>query len=76
MGKEFICNAGDTGEPIGSLGQEDPLEEKMETRSSFLAGKSYGQRSLVGCSLWGHKEPATTEQSTAAAISHSGSKTV
>ena len=52
--------------PIGSLGQEDPLEEKMETHSSILAGKSYGQRSLVGCSLWGHKEPATTEQSTAA----------
>ena len=28
----------------------------METHSSILAGESYGQRSLVGCSSWGHKE--------------------
>ena len=30
----------------------------------FLLGKSHGQRSLVGYSLWGHKESDTTEQLT------------
>ena len=40
-----------------SLGQEDPLEEEMATHPSILAWKTiHGQRSLVGCSLWGHKE--------------------
>ena len=28
----------------------------------LLPGKSHGQRSLVGCSPWGHKESDTTEQ--------------
>ena len=28
----------------------------------LLPGKSYGQRSLVGCSAWGHKESDTTER--------------
>ena len=28
----------------------------------LLPGKSHGQRSLVGCSPWGHEESATTEQ--------------
>ena len=27
-----------------------------------LSGKSHGQRSLVGCSPWGHQESGTTEQ--------------
>ena len=27
----------------------------------FLSGESYGQRSLVGCSSYGHKESVTTE---------------
>ena len=27
----------------------------------FSPGESHGQRSLVGCSLWGHKESDTTE---------------
>ena len=33
-----------------------PLEKGMATCSSILAGKSHGQRSLVGYSPWGHKE--------------------
>ena len=37
---------------VPSLGREDPLEEKMATRSNLL-GKSRGQRSL---SPWGHGE--------------------
>ena len=28
----------------------------------LLPGKSHGQRSLVGCSLWGHEELDTTER--------------
>ena len=27
----------------------------------FLPGESHGQRNLVGCSPWGHKESDTTE---------------
>ena len=34
----------------------------METTPVFLPGESHGQRSLVGCSLWGHKESDMTEQ--------------
>ena len=36
---------------VGSLGQEDPLEEGMAAQSSiFLPGESQGQRSPAGCS--------------------------
>ena len=34
----------------------------MAPHSSTLAGKSHGQRSLVGCSPWGPKQSDTTEQ--------------
>ena len=33
---------------VRSLGQEDPLEEKMETHSSIFAWKFHGQRILAG----------------------------
>ena len=33
----------------------------MATPCSFLPGKVCGQRSLVGYSLWGHKESDMTE---------------
>ena len=33
---------------VGSLGWEDPLEKGKATHSSIFAGKSHGQRSLVG----------------------------
>ena len=46
---------------VQSLGQEDPLEKEMETDSSILAWKSYGQRSLVGYSPRGRTESDTTE---------------
>ena len=45
---------------IRSLGQECSLEEEMATHSSILAW-NIGERSLVGYSLWGHKELNTTE---------------
>ena len=49
---------------VQSLGQEDPLEKKMEPTLVFFLGEFHGQRSLVGCSLWGHKESDMTEQLT------------
>ena len=36
-GKESACSAGDAGDMVWSLGQEDPLEEEMATHSSILA---------------------------------------
>ena len=35
-GKASVCNAGD---PVRSLGREDPLEKEMATHSSTLAWK-------------------------------------
>ena len=40
---------------VRSLDQEDPLEKEVATRSSVLAGKSHGQRSLAGYSPQGGK---------------------
>ena len=45
---------------VQSLGWEDPLEKGMATQL-FLPGESHGQRSLAGCSPWGHKEADKTE---------------
>ena len=47
---------------VQSPGQKDLLEKEMATRSSILAGKSHGQRSLVGCSPWGREESNTTDR--------------
>ena len=39
-----------------SLGQEDPPGEgNGKPTSTFLPGESHGQRSLAGCSSWGHR---------------------
>ena len=46
---------------LPSLGQEDPLEEEMETHSSILSWEIYGQRSLAGYSPWAHKDSDTTK---------------
>ena len=34
---------------------------KWQPTPVFLSGESQGQRSLVGCCLWGHTESDTTE---------------
>ena len=39
-----------------------PWRRKWQSIPVFLPGKSHGQRSLVGYSLWGRKELDTTEQ--------------
>ena len=44
-----------------SLGREDLLVNRA-TRSSILAGKSHGQKSLAGYSPESHKELDMTEQ--------------
>ena len=50
---------------IQTLGQEDPLEKKMQPTPVPLPRKSHGQRSLVSYSSWGHeKELDMTEQLT------------
>ena len=56
---EFACNVGDLGS-IPGLGRS-PGEGNSNL---FLPGKSHGQRSLEGYSLWGHKELDTTERLT------------
>ena len=38
-GKDSACNAGDAGDMSDPWSQEDPLEERMATHSSILAGK-------------------------------------
>ena len=64
VGKDLPAHAGDGG--------FDPLVEKMPSRDGngrrkwqhtlvFLSGRFHGQRSLVGYSLWGHKESDVTE---------------
>ena len=40
---------------VRSLGWEDSLEKGMEPTPIFLPGESHRERSLVGCSPWGHK---------------------
>ena len=46
-------NAGDTGSIPGS--GRPPWRRKWQPIPIFLPRKSHGQRSLVGCSPWGHK---------------------
>ena len=38
-----------------------PGKRAWQPTSVILPGESYGQRSLVGYSPWGHKESDTTE---------------
>ena len=47
---------------VRSLGWEDPLEKGWQPTPVFLPGESHGQRSLVGYSPWGFKEPDMTRQ--------------
>ena len=44
-----------------SLGWEDPLGKEWQPTPVFLSGEFYGQRSLMGYSLWSGKESDTTE---------------
>ena len=48
---------------VQSLDQEDPQGEGMGTQFSILAWKFCGQRSLEGCSPWGHESDTTKQLS-------------
>ena len=48
-----IGSAGDRGSIPGS--ERFPCRRKWQPAPVSLPRKSHGQRSLVGCSLWGHK---------------------
>ena len=58
-GKELTCNAGDAGLTPGS--GRSPGEGNGNSLQYFLPGESHGLRSLVGYSLYRHKEVDTTE---------------
>ena len=47
-----------------SLGRENPWRRAWQLTPVFLPGEFHGQRSLVGYSPWGCKEPDTTEKLT------------
>ena len=44
-----------------SIFTEHNWRRKWQPTPVFLPGESQGQRSLVGCHLWGHTESDTTE---------------
>ena len=66
VGKNLLLMQETQETQLGSLGEEDPLEEGMEARSRrgmeiLLPGGSRGRRSLVGHGPQGRKESDTTE---------------
>ena len=63
-GKEPAADAGDSRDWVDPWVRKIPWSRKWQPIPVFLPGKFHGQRSLVGCSPWGHKESDTTEHST------------
>ena len=59
-GKGSACNVGDLGSIPGS--GRYPGERNGNPLQYSCLEKSYGWRSMVGYSPWGHKELDTTEQ--------------
>ena len=59
-GKESACNAGDLG-LIPGLGRS-PGRGHGSPLQYFCPENPHRQRSLVGCSPWGHKELDMTER--------------
>ena len=47
---------------IRYLGWIDPRKRAWQPAPAFWPEEAHGQRSLVGYSPWGHKEPDTTER--------------
>ena len=63
MGKESACNAGATGDAVSILGSErSPGGKQWQPTPIFLPRESHGQKNLLGCSPWGHKESDMTER--------------
>jgi len=60
-GKESASSVGDSFDPwVGKI----PWSREWLPIPVFLSGVFHGQRSLVGCSPWGHKESDMIEQLT------------
>ena len=59
--KEPACNVGDLGSIDPWVGKI-PWRREWQPTPVFLPGEFHRQRSLVGHSLWGHKESDMTEQ--------------
>jgi len=59
VGKESACNVGDLGS-IPGLGKSPGRGHDNPLQYSCLENP-HGQRSLAGCSPWGHKKSDTTE---------------
>ena len=57
--KESASNAGDPGSIPGS--ESTQWRRTWQPTPVFLPGESHGQRSLAGCSPWGHKKSDMTE---------------
>ena len=55
---ESACNVGDPG---SIPGWKIPWRRKRQPTPVFLPREFHGQKSLVGCNPWGHKESDTTE---------------
>ena len=49
---------------LGEISITSDMQQRRQWHPTpvLLPGNSHGQRSLVGCSPWGHKESDTTEQ--------------
>ena len=62
MVKNLPENAGDEGDEVQSLGQEDLLEEEWKPTPVFLPVQFNGHRNLVGYSSQSYKESNMTEQ--------------
>ena len=62
--KNPATNAGDVGDEFNPWVGKIPWRREWLPTSVFLPGESYGQRSLVGYSLWGCKELDTNERLT------------
>ena len=60
MGKSPAANAGDTGDPVRSLGKEESLNRKWKPMSVFLLENSI-DRGAWCATIQGHKESNKTE---------------
>ena len=60
--QKLPANARDIRDADLILGWEDPWRRAWQPTPVHLPGKSHGQRSLVGCSPWGHEESDMTER--------------
>ena len=61
MVKNSLAGAGDSRLGFDPWVGRFPWRRKWHRTPIFSPAKSHGQRSLGGCSPWGHREPDTTE---------------